>query len=319
MPQVQKVKKPVKDFEGRGLSGTRITVGHAFFLRAFGLAGKIVFGQVLILGMACSAWCQNLLVNGDFESGNVAFVSEYVFSLTNMGSVRTYDVQTNPVLDNRFGADFGDHTTGQGFMLVLNGSPNQNTVVWSEKVDVAPHHTYLFSGWSASWGTSGHSYDPSTAVLRVLINGQQCGADVQVPATNGVWQTFTTLWDSRGYTQAVVEIYDRNTAWYGNDFALDDLTFAPVSLSTQLKAVSLPNTRSTGSNKQLVWIGKQTNELLTAPGFGYALPGEVGLTHNIEASSDMIHWNVATNTGLYFKDYDSTNFSQRFYRFEPKP
>ena len=52
--------------------------------------------------------------------------------------------------------------------------------------------------------------------------------------------------------------------------------------------------------------------------FGYALPREVGLTHEIEASEDLVHWAPLTNAALYFRDLDSTNFTQRFYRFPGK-
>jgi hypothetical protein len=51
--------------------------------------------------------------------------------------------------------------------------------------------------------------------------------------------------------------------------------------------------------------------------FGYALPDGLRLTHDIEASVDLVHWTPATNVSLYFKDWDSTNFSQRFYRVGP--
>lgn len=52
--------------------------------------------------------------------------------------------------------------------------------------------------------------------------------------------------------------------------------------------------------------------------FGYALPEVIGLTHLIEASTELVHWSPATNVVLYFKDLESTNFNQRFYRFSAK-
>jgi len=52
--------------------------------------------------------------------------------------------------------------------------------------------------------------------------------------------------------------------------------------------------------------------------FGYTLPPEIGLTHRIEASTDLLHWTVVTNAVLHFRDLDSTNFAHRFYRFSEK-
>jgi hypothetical protein len=49
--------------------------------------------------------------------------------------------------------------------------------------------------------------------------------------------------------------------------------------------------------------------------FSAALPAQVGLTHRIEASTDLVHWVTVTNVVLYFKDYESTNYDRRFYRF----
>jgi len=52
--------------------------------------------------------------------------------------------------------------------------------------------------------------------------------------------------------------------------------------------------------------------------FGYLLPAWIGLTHRIEVSSDLFHWEPLKNNALYFRDLDSTNFSARFYRFSEK-
>ncbi len=52
--------------------------------------------------------------------------------------------------------------------------------------------------------------------------------------------------------------------------------------------------------------------------FGYALPAGIELNYRIETSADLQHWSPLTNLALYFKDPESTNFNQRFYRFLPK-
>ena len=51
------------------------------------------------------------------------------------------------------------------------------------------------------------------------------------------------------------------------------------------------------------------------PSFGYRLPGDIGLTHQIEASTNLVEWTPLTNASYYFRDQDSTNYPQRFYRF----
>ena len=51
------------------------------------------------------------------------------------------------------------------------------------------------------------------------------------------------------------------------------------------------------------------------PSFGYALPENVRMTHQIEVSTNMIDWTPLTNASYYFRDQESTNYPRRFYRF----
>ena len=50
--------------------------------------------------------------------------------------------------------------------------------------------------------------------------------------------------------------------------------------------------------------------------FGYRLPADIGLTHQIEASTNLVEWTPVTNAVFYFRDQESTNYPQRFYRFQ---
>jgi hypothetical protein len=64
--------------------------------------------------------------------------------------------------------------------------------------------------------------------------------------------------------------------------------------------------------------GAQVTTLPADKNFGHALPGDVGLTHDIEASTDLVHWKRTTNVVIYFKDIESTNYDHRFYRFRQR-
>ncbi len=166
-----------------------------------------------------------LLTNGNFDLGNIGFTSTYVYSPNDIVGAKTYDVTTNPHLGNSNAFSYGP-MTGDDLMLAANGSTNADDFAWSETVNVSTYTTYEFSGWVSSWGnTTGHGVDTNPPVLRVLINGQPQGNDIQVTPTNGQWQSFNVVWNSQLSTQAVIEIHDENTAVSGNDFALDDLSF----------------------------------------------------------------------------------------------
>ncbi len=81
-----------------------------------------------------------LVVNGDFSSGATGFSSDYIPGtggtyglLSNAG---TYAVSTNPQLTHVNFQSFGDHTTGFGSMLVMNGAEIINQNVWCQTVVV---------------------------------------------------------------------------------------------------------------------------------------------------------------------------------------
>jgi hypothetical protein len=158
----------------------------------------------------------NLIVNGDFEMGDTGFTTDYV----NTGSlldVGTYAVTTDPSLVQPYATSYGDHTSGMGNMLAANGAVQPNTLLWSQTVAVDPSTHYDFSLWSSSW------YSLSPARLEVLVNGVSLGT-ATAPLQAGVWGQFTAAWDSGTATTATIQIFDRNTDFSGNDFAIDDLS-----------------------------------------------------------------------------------------------
>ena len=195
---------------------------------------------ILLLAGALSLKAQvNLLVNGDFEAGNQGFTTGYNFNNGRLSPEGAYAVLADPHDGHPGGSSMHDHTSGSGLMLAANGGKDPTNAVWSETVPVRPNTFYLFSGWAASWGQLGNRTDPSPALLVVDINGVQLGAQVRVAAQNGKWQNFTVPWNSEGSTQAVIQIMDQNTEALGNDFALDDLFFAPMNDGAFVKGGAL--------------------------------------------------------------------------------
>lgn len=180
----------------------------------------------------------NLLANGNFEAGNRGFTSDYGFTTeatTAPGQEGQYTLGVNPQQINGLGASFGDHTTGKGRMMIVNGSTNpKSPVVWRQTVSVTPRTMYRFTFWVASWGRYGNSQKAiNPAQLEVAINGEPLGisdglnriATVPAPAVVGQWRQVSLLWLSGGATAADLTILDRNREFLGNDFALDDLSF----------------------------------------------------------------------------------------------
>jgi hypothetical protein len=172
---------------------------------------------------------RNTVTNGNFTNGRNGFSSDYTYisptgSTGSFGALSAegyYSVSTSPRVTHTNFSNFADHTTGSGTMMVINGSPVNNAKVWWQSIAVEPNTTYIFSIWAAS----AHPANP--AKLNFSINGSLLGV-IQLTANTGVWTNFTVQWTSGTSTSAAIGIINQNTIANGNDFALDDIVFAPI-------------------------------------------------------------------------------------------
>ena len=171
----------------------------------------------------------NVITNGDFSAGATGFTSDYVpgtggaYGLLSLQS--TYAVSTSPSLVHNNFASFGDHTTGSGNMLVVNGSDIVGQTIWCQTVSVLPNTTYAFSAWLASAVSS------SPAQLSFTVDGVSIG-NLNASSTTGLWLNFYNLWNSGASTTVTLCITNLNTAQSGNDFAIDDILFTPYCTYT---------------------------------------------------------------------------------------
>ena len=155
--------------------------------------------------------------NGDFEQGNRGFRSDYRLSHDNVRPELSYDLVADPRHAHAEAASFGDHTSGKGRMMVVNGGVAPGLVVWGQIVAVRPGADYTFRLWVASWTPF------SPADLDVRINGTSVGR-AQAPAAVGQWQELRVAWKAGADGTAAIEILGLNPAFSGNDFALDDIS-----------------------------------------------------------------------------------------------
>jgi hypothetical protein len=138
-------------------------------------------------------------------------------------------------------------------MLISNGSADTNLSVWRQTVTVATNKVYAFSGWVASWGGCPTWVDTNAPAMRIIINGTQYGGSVQAQPRAGVWQSFTTLWNSGSSTEAVIEVRLQTTSGIGNDIALDDLSFeslTDIRILTTTSSVSDVAVADSGADAQ---------------------------------------------------------------------
>src|SRR5579862_5134167 len=79
---------------------------------------------------ATGAQAANLVTNGDFEASDTGFTSGYTVSPGDLTPPSVYDVISNPNADHPSFASFGDHTSGSGLMMVINGAEVPGVNVW---------------------------------------------------------------------------------------------------------------------------------------------------------------------------------------------
>lgn len=255
-----------------------------------GLRGAGLLLAFLTFRPAASA---NLITNGDFSSGLADFSTDYRYvapvSQFSCYEETSFSITTSPNVCHNEWADFGDHTTGHGNMMVVNGATSPGFSLWvsgpgsgSPGLGMLQQDTdYYFSGWVAS------AFPADPVQIQVAVDGSQVGGrlilgDFTATSTAGVWQQFRFTWNSSSNIAAQLSITDLNIARIdGNDFALDDLTFDTVAslpapepsnlfllvgaLPLLLMAGSEPGARSSANQFLLdrpplkLYVGKRAN------------------------------------------------------------
>lgn len=183
--------------------------------------------------------------NWDFEKGNptkwsdirdyqqyLGFYSEHEYVRKTGNNVLwdegLYAIGRNP---HDYHQDFGtirDHTSGSGYMMIVNGAPGKDVKIWEQRIEVTPGRQYAFSIW-------GIALTPANpAVLRFSINGDGSALDKFYLKNTLEWQQFYRIWTVPEDHSSVITISLLNNVVErdGNDFAIDDFSFAPVKVGT---------------------------------------------------------------------------------------
>ncbi|MBP1677809.1 MAG: hypothetical protein H6Q20_2368, partial [Bacteroidetes bacterium] len=198
----------------------------------------------------------NLIHNGDFELGNTGFTSDYEYNPATLYGEGDYAVINNPnSLHGNFSA-CGDHTSGTGKMMVINGNTVAKSKVWGQTIQVDPNKEYAFYAYVTPVNAS------NPPVLQFSINGQILGEPYQSPSTTCQWNKFYAIWKSGTAQVAEISIVNQNIVANGNDFALDDIKYVELYKSSALVHVNVgansSTTQTSVCKKDLpyLWNGK---------------------------------------------------------------
>jgi hypothetical protein len=250
----------------------------------------------------------NLVVNGDFENGNVGFNSNYTPScLRDLGEGR-YCVNNNPRNVHTGFANCTDHTSNNGNMLVANGGPVLNQKIWCQNIVTEPNTIYEFSAWMTA------VVGLRLPIFQFQVNNQLIGGTLNITKSNCAWENYNSLWNSGLTTNAEICIVNRNNAAGGNDFAIDDITFyKQIPVRTQSDSITVVvencvNTCEVSLNKAPINVclndSVNLNSLIiSSPGNGIwridSFPSPLSASINNHNLINYFSTNSNTNTGTY--------------------
>lgn len=191
----------------------------------------------------------NLIANGDFELGNTSFTTDYTYYpiADVFGPQASYGIINNAFTwFSPFNA-CTDHTSGNGLMMVIDGSSTNggNDAIWCQSVAVQNGQKYRFSYWVQSVTNS-----PILANVQIRINGVPQTTNL---APNGacLWEERTLDWISNTTGNVSICLYDLELAGNGNDFAIDDISLQLVCEYSDTIIVSLGESDTTINSVQI--------------------------------------------------------------------
>ena len=167
---------------------------------------------------------ENLVINGDFESGNQDFTSNY-WSSCFQGSMPQGSYCINSRTDtywSTWNSCSDRNQPGTGNMFVTDGAVVPDEEIWCQTVIVDPNTDYALSAWITP------VLNLNNAILQFTINSDTIGESFTAKPTECQWNEFFEIWNSGINTSAKICITNENRASNGNDFAMDDIALNKV-------------------------------------------------------------------------------------------
>lgn len=185
-----------------------------------------------------------ILTNGNFETGGSGvgfFVHDYTLinPLTGTSNPGFYARTTNPTLMNSNYISGGDHTTGSGNMLVVDGSTLSNRFIWTTSDTGGAiggftiGSTYTFSYWIKSVSNDVTSVESTRANIGLTFVNT---SNVSPTALNNLAPLPSQGWQQVSYSfvatanNVLIRLRTINNGAIGNDFALDDFSITEGGL-----------------------------------------------------------------------------------------
>ncbi|MGB5990239.1 MAG: gliding motility-associated C-terminal domain-containing protein [Marinifilaceae bacterium] len=220
---------------------------------------------------------KNLVVNGDFESGNKDFISEY--DLAQAGTCywvrpsKKYKHSLIPESTYFVGEDASAHHpnfrstaphNGKNQMIV-NGSSTGHDIVWQQKINVIKDKDYIFN----AYGTSVHPESPARFNFSLRPRGGRSvilGKETTLSGDRS-WENFYEVWHATKSGIVTISLVNINTVLSGNDFSVDDISFEQIKIEEYFVTVHVKPRLKDKKIKEDVSVCKGAHTL-TFDGYG---------------------------------------------------
>lgn len=208
------------------------------FVKGMSLMRKILLSAVVAafaLAPSIASAATNLITNGDFSAGFSGFTTAYNIvaptanSMVPEGNITITD---NPVGVHHFWVNLG--ATGNP-MLIANGSPTVDRTIWEESaINVVSGAKYNFAADVMNVCcnlTFGGVNNPSTIHFEISTDNGATWSSLldyttSPPADAGILTPIGTTYIAGATGQVSIRAHNNILDRSGNDFALDNLSFA---------------------------------------------------------------------------------------------
>lgn len=174
----------------------------------------------------------NLVVNGNFSSGNAGFTSGLTYS-SGCGT-GLYGINSNFISFCSGWPTLNAHSAPNFLILDGKDNGNQATILWKSQVNLTPQTEYCFSFWWASAFSSSTQSFPIEVLLvdngnNLLPGTTPIGQTTIAQIIPAVWQQSSFTWNTNGLPSGNYQIAIRQLSGdIHRDFGIDDICFTKI-------------------------------------------------------------------------------------------
>jgi len=203
----------------------------------------------------------NLLINGDFENGNIGFDTDYLLKCNKI-QPDCYCITD----DAKKAQPHYFEGKGEGNFMVVDGAKDKMSLVWGQKVRLNKNSTYCFVMSVATLNNS----RGSAARFKLQLEKFDEDRFFKAPENTNEWKKIYTLWNSKENTAADIKLYSRKLSAQGNDFAIDNIKLCEcVEMIDESQTIVEQRTRASGNRETIVKTKKTSDTFVVADKLGY--------------------------------------------------